>query len=274
MFLTPKKKEEQQNQPLFAYEKPEGQMFSDTSGQPVVRAAPTQAQIQQQMAAADNGEKGRLAGGTQRYLESIKDDPRYADVYSEATGIYTPEQQAQRMWADIMKGQQANLDQSLAGIGAQQSLYGRRAAEMNASLGRGVGGGFAAGQAQAQLGAQQLELDVRSEHAKRGLELQMTQLKELQERAREDRDYVREQELTREAAFRAGILTMLNDPNIPPNLKSAMLRTLQQGGDMSEYAGMVQQYVTSKQPGGGGFLQNLRPSPPQNTRPFVTAYQT
>ena len=79
-------------------------------------------------------------------------DKLYKDIYSEH----------QKSWGDTEKM-----------IGAQTAMNQRRASEINASMGRSIGGGFAGMAAQAQLNGQMQMTGARQTHADRGRQLQL-----------------------------------------------------------------------------------------------------
>jgi hypothetical protein len=92
-------------------------------------------------------------------------------------------------WADIQKQHDAGLQGQLDSTYADESLAGRRMAEMNALGGGGSGGGaFAGGAAQVALGGMQQRLDVRNQHNKQGLEMKMAVLGRYMEQAERDKD--------------------------------------------------------------------------------------
>lgn len=92
----------------------------------------------------------------------------------------SPENQ---MWDDIMAEHRGSLSDDLEAVNRRAAGEQLRAAEMNASLGRGMGGGFNTAMAQAALSGRDMELQARTAHSKRGIELQMTRLQQEYERA-------------------------------------------------------------------------------------------
>lgn len=100
----------------------------------------------------------------------------------------------QQMYDDLMRSHQEGWAATQEGIQGQIAAEQRRNAAINAAMGRSVGGGFAAGSAQAALGGAQLLGQARAEHERGTRALLMDQMdRERRERERrEDKNFQRE----------------------------------------------------------------------------------
>jgi hypothetical protein len=114
-------------------------------------------------------------------------------------GMPSPEE-AGPNWDDIygemMSDHAGTLDELMQQTYADESRAGRRAAEMNAAMGRGVsGGGFASGQAQVAMGGMNARQQAKLQHAQKGIELKMAYLDRLYQQAEKDKDRALQREL-------------------------------------------------------------------------------
>jgi hypothetical protein len=96
------------------------------------------------------------------------------------------EARGDQLWEDLFAAHQGSLDDALKGVGARTAAEQRRMAEM--SEGSALGGGFQSGMAQASLTGQELEWQARTEHAQRGIDLQMAQLENMYAKAEAAKD--------------------------------------------------------------------------------------
>ena len=108
--------------------------------------------------------------------------PKLAPV-TPKPGLGSPE--LDKLYEDIYKEHQGSWAGTEKGINAQTAMNQRRAAEINASMGRNVAGGFGSMMASALIGGQQNMLNARQTWADRGRQLQLGQLdRSLQEQHR------------------------------------------------------------------------------------------
>src|SRR3990167_281785 len=130
------------------------------------------------------------------------------------------QQQANDLWSGMLAEHDANLGGKMQQTYADQSLAGRRAAEMNAGRGNSVGGSFGQGQAQVAIGGMQARQDTLTKHTNQGLTMKAAYLDKLikQAEAKNDREreaYLQaEQDKTQLAIANAGLdETQYPDPN-------------------------------------------------------------
>lgn len=112
----------------------------------------------------------------------------------------------EKFYQDIMGQHQASWADTEKGIMANQAMNQRRAAEINASMGRSIGGGMAGLMAQAQLSGQQQLMQGRAQHQDRGRQLQLSWL---------DKLVRREERLEDQQAASAGAPRVLGDGPLP-----------------------------------------------------------
>lgn len=96
----------------------------------------------------------------------------------------TPEaqEQANKMWETMMADREEQLQGSMKDIQQYGALQQRRASEINAAMGRGVGGGFGSGQAQVQLGTQAQMLGAQRSAQQDLNQMQMQRMEQLEQR--------------------------------------------------------------------------------------------
>ncbi len=113
------------------------------------------------------------------------------DVTREGSGEEGPIDYQQRfddLWGEIQGQHEAGLSGILEGTYADEANASRRANEMNALSGGGMGGAFAGGQAQVALGGMQQRQQARNEHLKQGLQMKMTVLQRYLDQAENEKD--------------------------------------------------------------------------------------
>jgi hypothetical protein len=139
---------------------------------------------------------GSLAGGNQQALglnpwQSLLPqtyDPNaiegaQSERESETAGTDDRMNEIRDMWADILAGQQAGLQDTMYGIDADEARNARRAANINAEMGGSVGGGFQGGQIQAQLGGTVARSQARAAADKQALTMKMSFLDNMMQMA-------------------------------------------------------------------------------------------
>jgi hypothetical protein len=106
------------------------------------------------------------------------------------TGAYDPYAEQDKIQQDIMDSHKNAWAGIQTGIQNRGALDAKRAANINARMGRSVGGAFWGGQMQAQMGTQQNMLNAQLEHDRQGRGLQMDYLDQQIRRTErmEDRD--------------------------------------------------------------------------------------
>lgn len=168
--------------PMFAGLMPQGAAIATPSGpvgQPITKTSgfntsppQTFAEVAQRQKAKANQQAGVEAG-------------------AEAQGFQSD---ANKTWADMLSSSNQMQNDALRSTYADEAQNERRAAEANAMGGGAIGGGFAAGQAQAQLGGTQQRLDVRQKFAGQQLNMKAAYLQTLikQAEASKDRNLQRE----------------------------------------------------------------------------------
>lgn len=108
---------------------------------------------------------------------------------------------ADALWTEMLAGHDASLGGKMNQTYADEAGAGRRMAEMNAGMGRGVSGGFAGGMGQVALGGMQQRQDVMSQHEQQGLTMKAAYLDKLikQAEASNDRELQEQLEAERNA---------------------------------------------------------------------------
>jgi hypothetical protein len=116
--------------------------------------------------------------------------PTTPDPTQNIPNLYTNigEPDIKGMWQDLMTQHGGSLQSALASVDQRAAGEGRRAAEINAMAGGGLGGGFAGLMQQSNLSGRQMELDARTQHSRQGIELRQTMLQDLFRQAESARD--------------------------------------------------------------------------------------
>lgn len=120
------------------------------------------------------------------------------------------------LYQDIFKEHQGSWADTEKGINAQTAMNQRRAAEINASMGRSIGGGFAGLYSQAMLNGQQQMTGARQTWADRGRQLQLGYLD------RQITEKHRTEELENEAARSGSGVPTTGLPVDPGSLTSGL----------------------------------------------------
>jgi len=168
---------------------------------------------------------------------------------------------------DITASHQSSWADTEKGLGAQRALDQRRAAAINASMGRTVGGGFGSMMASAQVRGEQAYLNARQEWKKQGEKMQFGFL----DRALEEERRV--QDLEKEANVPTG---SLEDPMpasaMPPGAKGigAGKRYVSTDGKnviVEGYDGKYYTMTVAEYEAKGGTQHKGLPAPPKETVP-------
>ena len=118
-----------------------------------------------------------------------------------ATPAVDQRSETEKLYSDLLKSHEGSWGDKQKALADEGAKMQRQNAEINARMGRNIGGGFAGGMAQAVLGAQQLMLDERTRHDDKARDYQMKMIDASQkDRYRsEDQEFEREMQATNHA---------------------------------------------------------------------------
>jgi hypothetical protein len=167
------------------------------------------------------------------------EDNIMANVVNKPTP--SPYDAANQQWTQAMATRDAGLQQQLKGIQQQGSVAQRRAAEMNARMGRSVGGGFGTATALANIGTQQATSQAIGDAARRNQQLQMERLAQLEQRGL-SQEQLQAQQAMQQAGF--GQQTAMQERGITEQQRAQQAAFGQQTGmqqaQFGQQAGMQQ----------------------------------
>lgn len=159
-----------------------------------VMAGMTPEQLQEQMKLQQDSNKPQT--NTLSQPSSTAQQPA-----SQASG--TPPGQANeidKLYNDLLSQHEKSWADTQQALGSQAAAANRRAMATNASMGRGVAGGFLAGQGQAQLDSQGQFLQAKAQHDKEGRNILMQQMDQKLQDQRIKEGYA-QQEKMQQAGF-------------------------------------------------------------------------